>query len=415
MWIAVRQRFTQLHSNLTLTPMQQLDGHTKSAGVVNCLNRYYYGTPSDVDNSFWIGSWAKATAVRPPRDVDLYFLLPQEVYHRFQGHIWNRQSALLQEVKGVLTATYPNTDMRGDGQVVIVRFGSYNVEVVPAFQLSNGYWICDTHNGGSYKTTQPWAEVDHIDTVNRVVNGNLSPLIRMLKVWQEQCSVPIKSFQLELVSADFILQSPWRYYDFFWFDWIVRDFFAYLYNRAYTYVTVPGTYQLIPLGADWQSRAQSAYNRAVKACYYEQHNLVRAAGDEWQGIASAKHGGFRRSSMIRRSFRPNSTSGWARWTLCGRRVCRHRNDFSSGPRPRSSLATTPSGPTGSWATKKGRGGEGRTARPPHARRRNALRCEGDVAVGLAGVVGASTAAEEAAHGVHASSEDSRGRVGGDCH
>lgn len=284
MWIAVRRRFTQFHSNLTLTPLQQLDGHKKKAGVVDCLNRHYYGVTSHNDNSFLIGSWAKDTAVRPPRDVDLYFLLPHTVYHRFQGHTWNRQSALLQEVKRVLTATYPNTDMRGDGQVVLVSFGSYNVEVVPAFALyGNGYWICDTHNGGSYKTTQPWLEVDHIDTVNRAVNGQLRPLIRMLKVWQEQCSVPIKSFQLELVSADFILESPWRHYDF-WFDWIVRDFFAYLYHRAYTFVTVPGTSELIPLGADWQGQARSAYNRALKACYYEKYNVVKAAGEEWHRI-----------------------------------------------------------------------------------------------------------------------------------
>lgn len=56
--------------------------------------------------------------------------------------------------------TYPDTDMSGDGQIVLVRFGSYSVEVVPAFRLQNGrYWIRDTNNGGSYKQTDPRAEV----------------------------------------------------------------------------------------------------------------------------------------------------------------------------------------------------------------------------------------------------------------
>ena len=285
MWIAVRQRFTQFHSNLTLTPLQKLDGRKKKGGVVNCLNRHYYRAPSETDNSFLIGSWAKDTAVRPPRDVDLYFLLPAEVYERFHHHVWNRQSALLQEVKNVLTATYPNTNMRGDGQVVLVRFGSYSVEVVPAFPLvGGGYWICNTHDGGSYRTTRPWAELEHVDAIDKATNGNLRSLIRMLKVWQEQCSVPIKSFTLELVAGDFLLQSPWKHKDFFWFDWIVRDFYAYLYHRANTHVIVPGTSELISLGADWQSRSQSAYNRAVKACGHEKDNAVTAAGDEWQKI-----------------------------------------------------------------------------------------------------------------------------------
>jgi hypothetical protein len=284
-WIAVRQRFEQLHRNLALTPNQQQDAVTKYTGVVSCLNRNYYGTSSSTDNSFMVGSWGKATAIRPPRDVDLYFVLPPAVYHRFEGNLWNRQSTLLQEVKTVLSRTYHDTDMSGDGQVVVVRFGSYAVEVVPAFLLQSGqYWICDTHNGGTYKQSDPWAEIQHIDAADQANNYNLRPLIRMLKAWQANCSVPIKSFQLELLAADFLGQSPWRFKDFFWFDWIIRDFFAYLYHRANLFVTVPGTNELIFLGDAWRSRAETAYYRAEKACGNEQNNLVITAGDEWQKI-----------------------------------------------------------------------------------------------------------------------------------
>jgi len=285
MWIAVRQRFEQFHGQLALTPLQRHNGMTKRSGVVGCLNRHYYGLTSDTEHSFLIGSWGKDTAIRPPRDVDLYFLLPPHVYGRFQGHLWNRQSALLQEVKNVLSDTYPNTDMSGDGQVVLVRFETYNVEVVPAFELTNGrYWICNTRNGGSYKETNPWAEVSYIDAVDQANNRNLRPLIRMLKAWQGYCSVPIKSFQLELLAADFLGQSPWRLYDYFWFDWITRDFFAYLYHRANSFVMVPGTSETIDLGNEWQSRAETAYYRARKACEDEKINMVATAGEEWQKI-----------------------------------------------------------------------------------------------------------------------------------
>src|SRR5262249_42460005 len=98
-WIAVRQRFQKFHDNLALTPIQYLDGVTKRKGVVSCLNRHYYDHGSDSANSFLIGSWAKNTAIRPPRDIDLYFVVPYHVYLRFQNHVWNRQSALLQEIK----------------------------------------------------------------------------------------------------------------------------------------------------------------------------------------------------------------------------------------------------------------------------------------------------------------------------
>lgn len=285
MWIAVRQRFTQFDVNLELTSAQRQDGLTKRNGVVSSLNRHYYDSLSTTDNSFFIGSWSKGTATRPPRDVDMYFVLPVSVYHRFQSYLGNPQSSLLQEVKTVLAATYPDTDMRGDGQVILVRFETYNVEVVPAFLLESGrYWICDTHNGGSYKQTDPWAEVRHIDSTDQTNNRNLRPLIRMLKAWQRNCSVPLKSFQIELLAADFLPASPWHLHDFFYFDWITRDFFAYLYHRANTFITVPGTFERIYLGNEWQSRALTAYDRAVKACDYEKINLVEAAGEEWQKI-----------------------------------------------------------------------------------------------------------------------------------
>jgi hypothetical protein len=284
-WIAVQPRFEQFARDLALTSLQQRDGLRKRDGVVNCLNREYYGGPSDTNNSFLIGSWGKNTATRPPRDVDVYFVLPAAVYHRFQGNRWNRQSALLQEVKDALGRTYPNTDMRGDGQVVVVKFESFNVEVVPAFLLTSGrYWICDTHDGGSYKETDPWAEVGHIEAIDASCNRNLRPLIRMLKAWQSCCTVPIKSFMLELVAADFLQQSPWREKSFFWFDWLTRDFFAYLWHRANTFVTVAGTQERVWLGLDWQSRAESAWRRAVKACEFEERNEVMAAGEEWQKI-----------------------------------------------------------------------------------------------------------------------------------
>jgi hypothetical protein len=106
----------------------------------------------------------------------------------------------------------------------------------------------------------------------------------MGKAWQAYCSVPIKSFHLELVGAEFLAQSPWRLYDFFWFDWILRDFFLYLYWKANTWITVPGSGENIYLGSDWQSRAESAYWRAVKACDHERENQVAEAGEEWQKI-----------------------------------------------------------------------------------------------------------------------------------
>lgn len=288
-WIHVTKRFKTFLDNLELTTLQEADGWTKIRGVVSCLNSAYYGNNSQTDHAFLIGSWAKGTRVRPPRDIDLYFILPIDVYNRFEGYAagTNKQSALLQEVKSKLVASNPSSSIKGDGPVVLAAFTSYSVEIVPAFVYSNderSYYVCDTKNGGSYKKTMPLHEIDAINAAEARNSNNVRRLVRMLKAWQAWCSVPIKSFYLELLAIEFLDQCQWRNHDFFYYDWISRDFFSWVITKANTYLWAPGTYDPLWLGEEWKSRAESAYARAVKACDYERANDMANAGDEWQKI-----------------------------------------------------------------------------------------------------------------------------------
>lgn len=288
-WIHVTNRFKSFLSNLELTALQEEDGWTKVYGVVSCLNFAYYGNNSKTDNAFLIGSWAKGTRVRPPRDVDLYFVLPIEVFSRFEQYATgvNKQSALLQEVKSKLLASYPSSTIRGDGPVVLAGFTSYNLEIVPAFLYNDNersYYVCDTKNGGSYKKTMPLHEIDAINAADVRNSDNVRRLIRMLKAWQSSCTVPIKSFYLEILAIEFMDQCNWRNQDYFYYDWISRDFFKWMITKANTHLWAPGTAELLWLGDYWKSRAESAYSRAVTACDYERTNEMENAGDEWQKI-----------------------------------------------------------------------------------------------------------------------------------
>jgi hypothetical protein len=286
-WIFVTKRFKSFLNNLELTDVQRNDGETKFKGVVKTLNQAYWNSNSDTDHAFYIGSWAKLTRIRPPRDVDLYFLLPLEVHKRFEQYNGNKQSALLQDVKGKLLATNPTSEIKGDGPVVLAAFTSFSVEVVPAFlydDTERSYYVCDTKNGGSYKKTMPLHEVDAITAADARNSNNVRRLIRMLKAWQAWCSVPIKSFYLELLAIEFLDQCEWRNTDYFYYDWISRDFFKWLITKANTHLWAPGTYELLWLGEAWKSRAESAYARAVKACDCERANEEGNAGDEWQKI-----------------------------------------------------------------------------------------------------------------------------------
>jgi hypothetical protein len=284
-FINVSDRFHRLLTYLQLTPSQRDGGFTKYKSVIACLNAGYRGTSSPTDHARLVGSWGKNTAIRPPRDVDLLFELPWDVYSRFNKRTGNKQTQLLQEVKSLLLRTFPRTDVRGDGQVLCIPFQSYAVEVVPAFRLLAGdYRICDTKEGGRYKTTDPDAEIRHLDASDRASNGNTRDLIRMMKRWQAFCGVPLKSFWIELLAVEFLLTWEYRGKSTVYYDWMVRDFFGYLLRQAFFVMWVPGTIEIVSIGDSWRSRAQTAHDRAVKACEYENNKCPYLAGGEWQKI-----------------------------------------------------------------------------------------------------------------------------------
>ncbi len=283
--MTVSQRFETFLENIRLTDKQVEDGTRNHYGVRRCLNSYYYGTASDTANSLLIGSWARKTRVRPPRDIDVMFILPQSVRDRFDKKNGNKQSQLLQEVKGVLARCYSRTEMSADGQIVLVPFSTQSVELAPCFLTYSGqYDICDTNSGGSYKRVDPASQQSNLETSDKNSSGNTRHLVRMLKKWQTNCNVPMKSFWFELLAEQFISGWQHRGKSYLYYDWMARDFFEYLRKKENGYIFLPVTYETISLGNAWKSRADSAYDRAVKGCEYEAAAQNTDAWWEWRNI-----------------------------------------------------------------------------------------------------------------------------------
>ena len=253
-WQYVRGRFNRFLDDLAITSTQREDGETKQAGVRACLNRHYWNLNSETANSMLIGSSGKRTQVRPPRDVDILFLLPATVYHRFQQRDGNRQSQLLQEVKEALAATYSQTTMRGDGQVIVIPFNTTPIELSPGFRCDDGsIIICDTNDGGRYKTSTAELEEAEFDLSNTRWSGNTRSLVRMLKQWQREHNVPLKSFVIERLALHFFDTWPYSHHDVFWYDWMVRDFFGWLLQYVNGNLTMPGTHEVIRSGTSGAS------------------------------------------------------------------------------------------------------------------------------------------------------------------
>jgi hypothetical protein len=283
--MSVSDRFSQFLDNLCLTDAQAADGATKRESVVKALNQHYWNSSSGTSNSRFVGSWAKHTRTRPPRDVDVLFELPQSVRTRFDGRTGNKQSQLLQEVKSILSSSFSRTAIKGDGPVVIIPFASYSIELIPAFaRYIGGHDVCMTSLGGWYKREDYGSQVTLISSSDTSSNGNTRHLIRMMKCWQGHCSVPLKSFHIELMAVEFIKTWGNRGKSKVYYDWMVRDFLAHLLSQQNATLYAPGTGEALYPGALWASRADTALTRARKACNYEADKQWGLAGDEWQKI-----------------------------------------------------------------------------------------------------------------------------------
>jgi hypothetical protein len=134
----------------------------------------------------------------------------------------------LQAVKQAISNTYSTTKIRGDGQVVVVSFTNYVVEVCPAFLLTNGkYRYPDSNNGGRWRETDPKPEMDEINSFNSTTNGNLKKLAKMTRAWKNKCGVKIGGLLIDTLCYEFLKANTNHYTTTLSdYDILVRDFFS---------------------------------------------------------------------------------------------------------------------------------------------------------------------------------------------
>ena len=173
-------------SSIALDNFEEMEKSAKS--IAKKLNSVYYDLEKDDTSHLYIvGSVGRKTAIKGISDLDILFDLPSDTYKKFDAYQSNGQSALLQEVKESLQERYPKTDISGDGQVVVIEFNHYTVELVPGFKQSDGrFKYPDTHNGGNWKCTNPLPEQDACQACDETSNGIYFDFCHIIRKWKNE-------------------------------------------------------------------------------------------------------------------------------------------------------------------------------------------------------------------------------------
>ena len=257
--------------------------------ITKRINLDYRGSDSETLHSLYVGSYGRGTDIHTS-DIDIIVQLPYATYKKFNDYIGNGQSALLQEVKNVLQKTYNTSHLKGDGQVVGLNFSDgICFEIVPAFINDDGsYTYADTHNGGSWKKTNPKIEIAAINSMNSSTNRNLKRLCRMLRTWKDKWSIPMSGLLIDTLAYRFI--ENWTYKDksYIYYDFMTRDFFEYLSKFTNTsYCHAPGSNDLVFVGGNYSKKASSCYELTQEAISKEK-DYPATAKSKWREIYGSK-------------------------------------------------------------------------------------------------------------------------------
>ncbi|RWD32579.1 MAG: nucleotidyltransferase [Mesorhizobium sp.] len=274
----ISEAFRQFRTNLEITTLQESTTSTRQQNVRDAVAEDF-----EILESFLTGSYRRNTMIAPltTADIDVFIVLDPKYYADQNQH------ALLSSEMKTLRKRYPTTPkIKPDGQAVTITFTDFKVDVVPGFYRTGGGFLIPDSNLGRWISTDPKRHVDLWSASNKVHNGSLVPLIKMLKSWNRATGVLFRSFHLEVLVRHVLKDVTITDYPSG-----ARWVFDKMRDKVWTKVADPAGYSddvasyLAKSEADRMIAAlDQAYRRALAAENYANQGYARLAIDEWRSI-----------------------------------------------------------------------------------------------------------------------------------
>ncbi len=255
----VSEGFEIFRANLEITDLQASVLATRQQNV-----REAVASAFEVLDTFLTGSYRRSTMIAPlaQADVDVFIILDPSYFRQ------NTPQSLLERVREQLRATYPKTPrISKNGQAVTITFTDFRMDVVPGFHRQGGGYLIPDATGDRWISTDPKRHVEIWSSANQAHNGDLVPLLKMLKAWNRTHSEFFRSFHLEALTLAVLNNVT------------ISDFpsgVRYVFEHARTAFTRPvldpagyggnlGDYVDMITGAEIANRLESAHQRARDA------------------------------------------------------------------------------------------------------------------------------------------------------
>jgi hypothetical protein len=184
--------FDTLRANLNISGLQESTVSTRQSNIRDAVE-----AEMKVLDSFLAGSYRRSTLIAPlsSADIDIFVVLDPQYFEQ------NGQASLLDKVKRVLRKTYTKTpEISRNGQAVTISFTDFKADVVPCFRRDGGGFLIPDSVMKRWIPTDPKKHIDIWQQANRMHNGDLVPLMKMIKAWNVSHSWLLTSFHLEVLT-----------------------------------------------------------------------------------------------------------------------------------------------------------------------------------------------------------------------
>lgn len=243
------------------------------SGVITKLNQHYYDINDGESNRLIVGSVGRGTAVDGCSDLDVIFKMPDEEFSRYDNREGDGQSDLLQDVKKILREKYPNTDIKGDGQAVVISFTNkpYTIDLVPVFEQADGsFKYPDTHDGGSWKITKPVEEQDACIIADSSTNHNFTRVCNALRVWKDNAGFCFGGLLIDTLVDNYKDETDLEKATFSTYYTVLQDVFSKLKSED------PDRNYWLALGSNQQVKnsGNGAFVRKAKKAFNELEKAV---------------------------------------------------------------------------------------------------------------------------------------------
>lgn len=274
--------FQKLKENLEITGLQKSTVSTRQNNAREAVEN-----DLAVLDSFLTGSYSRNTLIAPlsEADIDVFLVLDTKYFYHYDKGQNGGQAGLLDLIKRALRKTYTRTpDISRNGQAVTIRFEDFIIDVVPGFNRKGGGYLIPNSISQNWISTDPKKHVEIFSQANSAHDGNLIPLIKMIKGWNKNNGKYFRSFHLEVMALQLLGGVT------------ISDFpsgMRFFFDKARSYVTKQNP---DPAGfggdvgnyintqekiQDAANKFQLAYERALKAEEYASNGYFRDAINMW--------------------------------------------------------------------------------------------------------------------------------------